>query len=76
MPGQPRFIPRGVCDSVGNNHERFGYPSIESHRLLKESRVMTWEIKAALFTAVLLALMAIVWISDTAAYLCGRRWGR
>jgi phosphatidate cytidylyltransferase len=25
---------------------------------------------------VLLALMAIVWISDTAAYLCGRRWGR
>lgn len=26
--------------------------------------------------AVLLILMAIVWISDTAAYLCGRRWGR
>lgn len=26
--------------------------------------------------AVLLVLMAIVWISDTAAYLCGRRWGR
>jgi phosphatidate cytidylyltransferase len=26
--------------------------------------------------AVLLALMAIVWISDTAAYLCGRQWGR
>jgi phosphatidate cytidylyltransferase len=25
---------------------------------------------------VLLALMAIVWISDIAAYLCGRRWGR
>ncbi len=25
---------------------------------------------------VLLALMAIVWISDTAAYLSGRRWGR
>jgi phosphatidate cytidylyltransferase len=24
----------------------------------------------------LLMLMAIVWISDTAAYLCGRRWGR
>ena len=24
----------------------------------------------------LLVLMAIVWISDTAAYLCGRRWGR
>lgn len=24
----------------------------------------------------LLTLMAIVWISDTAAYLCGRRWGR
>ena len=25
---------------------------------------------------VLLALMAIVWVSDTAAYLSGRRWGR
>jgi phosphatidate cytidylyltransferase len=24
----------------------------------------------------LLALMSIVWISDTAAYFCGRRWGR
>jgi phosphatidate cytidylyltransferase len=24
----------------------------------------------------LLMLMAVVWISDTAAYLCGRRWGR
>ncbi len=24
----------------------------------------------------LLMLMAIVWISDTTAYLCGRRWGR
>ena len=25
---------------------------------------------------VLLVLMAIVWISDTAAYFCGKRWGR
>ncbi|HTD89497.1 MAG TPA: phosphatidate cytidylyltransferase [Burkholderiales bacterium] len=25
---------------------------------------------------VLLMLMAIVWISDTAAYFCGKRWGR
>ena len=25
---------------------------------------------------VLLMLMAIVWVSDTAAYFCGRRWGR
>lgn len=25
---------------------------------------------------ILLMLMAIVWISDTAAFLCGRRWGR
>ena len=26
--------------------------------------------------SVLLALMAILWISDTAAYFCGKRWGR
>ncbi len=25
---------------------------------------------------ILLVLMAIVWISDTAAYFCGKRWGR